>query len=128
MRLFFFIYGYVINFIMDEAAQKARPANVLPHKHTNTNAHTISNYIHTYIQLYKLSTTLIIIHNYTTKFTTTAPNYIQTTYIQANTYIYITSQKRKRRRGWRNGVVCIYHKEQCSTGRDCSQKTRSDKS
>ena len=85
----------------------SRPANVLPHKHTKTNTHTISNYIYTYIQLYKLPTTLIIIHNYTTKFTTTKPNYIQTTYKQANTYIYITSQKRKQHRAWRNGLVCI---------------------
>ena len=47
----------IINFVIDRVAQKARPANVLPHKHTNTNTHTISNYIHTYIQLYKLATT-----------------------------------------------------------------------
>ena len=52
-----YIIIIIINFVMDRVAQKARPANVLPHKHTNTNTHTISNYIHTYIQVYKLPTT-----------------------------------------------------------------------
>ena len=55
----FVLYYIIINFVIDRVAQKARPANVFPHKHTNTNTHTISNYIHTYIQLYKLRATLI---------------------------------------------------------------------